>query len=121
MNKKDFERLKKYSQIHLIDNLDIFNEKKQEIAYVYLDNYISNKKEYFKKFEKKDNLFLFSWQYFRRGYLTTLADLKSYQNIDNFYKKFEKKNFLLIKFFKFLYQSEKFEIALKKNIKTLRK
>ena len=116
MNKKDFERLKKYSQIHLIDNLDFFNEKKQEIAYVYLDNYISNKKEYFKKFEKKDNLFLFSWQYFRRGYLTTLADLKSYQNIDNFYKKFEKKNFLLIKFFKFLYQSEKFEIALKKNI-----
>ena len=28
MNKKDFERLKKYSQIHLIDNLDSFNEKK---------------------------------------------------------------------------------------------
>lgn len=116
MNKKDFERLKKYSQIHLIDNLDSFDEKKQEIGYVYLDNYISNKKEYFKKFEKKNNLFLFSWQYFRRGYLTTLADLKSYQNIDDFYKRFEKKNFLLIKFFKFLYQSEKFEIALKKNI-----
>ena len=116
MNKKDFERLKKYSQIHLIDNLDSFNEKKQEIGYVYIDNYISNKKEYFKKFEKKDNLFLFSWQYFRRGYLTTLADLKAYQNIDFFYKRFKKKNFLLIKFFEFLYQSKKFEIALKKNI-----
>lgn len=116
MNKKDFERLKKYSQIHLIDNLDSFNEKKQEIGYVYLNNYISNKKEFFKEFKKKDNLFLFSWQYFRRGYLTTLADLKSYQNIDDFYKRFEKRNFLLIKFFKFLYQSEKFEIALKKNI-----
>lgn len=116
MNKKDFERLKKYSQIHLIDNLDSFNENKQEIAYVYLNNYISNKNEFFKEIKKKDNLFLFSWQYFRRGYLTTLADLKSYQNIDDFYKRFEKKNFLLIKFFKFLYQSEKFEIALKKNI-----
>ncbi len=116
MNKKDFEKLKKYSQIHLIDTLDTFNEKKQEIGYVYLDNYISNKKEFFKKFKKKDNLFLFSWQHFRRGYLTTLADLKAYQNIDDFYKRFEKKNFLLIKFFKFLYQSEKFEIALKKNI-----
>ena len=116
MNKKDFERLKKYRQIHLIDNLDSFNEKKQEIGYVYLDNYISNKKDFFKKFEKKDNLFLFSWQYFRRGYLTTLADLKAYQNIDFCYKRFKKKNFLLIKFFEFLYQSKKFEIALKKNI-----
>ncbi len=116
MNKKDFERLKKYNQIHLIDTLKSYNEKKQEIGYVYLDNYISNKKKYFRKFKKKDNLFLFSWQHFRRGYLTTLADLKAYQNIDNFYKRFKKKNFLLIKFFKFLYQSEKFEIALKKNI-----
>ena len=94
MNKKDFERLKKYSQIHLIDNLDSFNEKKQEIGYVYIDNYISNKKEYFKKFEKKDNLFLFSWQYFRRGYLTTLADLKAYQNIDFFIKDLKKKFFI---------------------------
>jgi hypothetical protein len=116
MNKKNFERLKKYSQIHLIDTLDSFNEKNQEIGYVYLNNHISNKKEYFKKFKKKDNLFLFSWQYFRRGYLTTLADLKAYQNIDFFYEKFEKKNNLLIRLFKFLYRSDKFEIALKKNI-----
>ena len=89
MNTKDFEKLKKYSQIYLIDNLDSFNEKKQEIAYVYLDNYISNKKEFFKKIKKKNNLFLFSWQFFRRGYLTTLADFKSYQKIDDFYQRFE--------------------------------
>ena len=95
MNKKDFERLKKYNQIHLIDTLKSYNEKKQEIGYVYLDNYISNKKKYFRKFKKKDNLFLFSWQHFRRGYLTTLADLKAYQNIDNFYKKFKKKKFFI--------------------------
>ena len=59
MNKKDFERLKKYSQIHLIDNLDSFNEKKQEIGYVYIDNYISNKKEYFKNLKKKIIYFYF--------------------------------------------------------------
>lgn len=116
MNNIDFKRLKKYRQIHLIDDLDSFDENNQEIGYVYLNNKISNKKKFFKKFDKRNNLFLFSWQYFRRGYLTTLADLKAFQNIDNIYEKFKKNNFFLVILFKFLYQSEKFEIALKKNI-----
>ena len=53
MNKKDFERLKKYNQIHLIDTLKSYNEKKQEIGYVYLDNYISNKKNILENLKKR--------------------------------------------------------------------
>ena len=34
MNKKDFERLKKYNQIHLIDVHKSYNEKKQNYMYI---------------------------------------------------------------------------------------
>ena len=91
MNKIDFKKLKKYRRIHLIDDLDSFDENNQETGYVYINNKISNKKKFLKNLKKKIIYFYFLGNILV-GYLTTLADLKAFQNIDNIYEKFKKNN-----------------------------
>lgn len=116
MELENFKKLNKFKKIILIDQISSIDKTNTDTAYVLLNNTVLNKNKYLGKLNTNGNIFLFSWQYFKRGYLTTLADYKSFKNIENVYKSFKKKNYRIVKFFNFLYQSKKFEIALKKNI-----
>ena len=118
MNLDNFKKLKNFQKIYLINKISKVDPLDNKNAYIIINDEILNKEVYFSKFKNKENVFLFSWQYFKRNYLTTLADYKSYKNIDGVYRKFKSKNKRLIKFFNFLYNSEHFEIALRKNIIT---
>ena len=114
MELENFKKLNKFKKIILIDQISSIDKTNTDTAYVLLNNTVLNKNKYLGKLNTNGNIFLFSWQYFKRGYLTTLADYKSFKNIENVYKSFKKKNYRIVKFFNFLYQSKKFEIALKK-------
>ncbi len=115
MKLADFKNLQKYNKAFLCDDLSFLENKNKDNAYIINIDKVANK-NLINKLKKESNIFLFSWGYFKRSYLTTLADLKAYNNLEIFYSKFKRRNNILIKIFTLIYGSKLFEIALKKKI-----
>ena len=113
MKIKDFKKISSYRKVIFFDDLSFLKNINNEDAYIININKISNH-DVIKDLKRIDNIFLFSWGYFRRSYLTTLADLKAYKNIDKFFENFKSQNKIIITLFNIIYDSNLFEIALKK-------
>ena len=113
MKIKDFKKISSYRKVIFFDDLSFLKNINNEDAYIININKISNH-DVIKDLKRIDNIFLFSWGYFRRSYSTTLADLKAYKNIDKFFENFKSQNKIIITLFNIIYDSNLFEIALKK-------
>ena len=115
MNLEDFKKINSYKKVFLYDNLSFLKKRNNEDAYVINIDKIRDQ-DSIRDLKKIDNVFLFSWGFFRRSYLTTLADLKAYKNLDKFYSTFISKNKKILALFNYIYGSRLFEIALKKKL-----
>lgn len=115
MKLADFKNLQNYNKAFLCDDLSFLKNKNKDDAYIINIDKVTDQ-NLINNLKKESNVFLFSWGYFKRSYLTTLADLKAYKNLDIFYNKFKKKNDIIIKIFTTIYGSKLFEIAIKKKI-----
>ena len=113
MNLEDFKKINSYRKAIFFDDLSFLKNINNEDAYIINIDKIPNH-DVIKDLKKIDNIFLFSWGNFRRSYLTTLADLKAYKNIDKFFENFKCHNKIIITLFNNIYDSNLFEIALKK-------
>ena len=115
MNLKDFKKINNYKKVFLFDNLSFLKNRNNEDAYVINIDKIHDQNS-IRDLKKIDNVFLFSWGFFRRSYLTTLADLKAYKNLDKVYNNFISQNKKILALFNYIYGSKLFEIALKKKL-----
>ena len=115
MNLEDFKKINSYKKVFLYDNLSFLKKRNNEDAYVINIDKIRDQ-DSIRDLKNIDNVFLFSWGFFRRSYLTTLADLKAYKNLDKFYSTFISKNKKILALFNYIYGSRLFEIALKKKL-----
>ena len=118
MKLENLKKLKEYNSIYFIDNFDEIKNFNDENCYVIFNKHNYKNEELLNKKNKKNkkNIKFFSWQYFKRDYLTTLADYKAYKNLDSYYHTYLERDKIQINFFKKLYKSNDIEIAIKKNL-----
>ena len=65
MNLDNFKKLKNFQKIYLINKISKVDPLDNKNAYIIINDEILNKEVYFSKFKNKENVFLFSWQYFK--------------------------------------------------------
>lgn len=113
MKISNLKKLKKFEKVYLVKDIKKLSKLEKNFAYIIINH--DNIKN-FDLIKNEKNIFFFSWQYFKRGYLTTLSDKLAYKNIDNEFKIFKNKNKIVINLFIKIYGSEKILIAVKKKL-----
>lgn len=118
----DLKKLSGFKEIIISDEIkDSFRSINSNIAILIINHpkYTFNKdnfsiKQMNVKNEKKNIFYLSFSEYKKNWFLQNIIRIKSFQKFEKFYVKSKFSKFLLIKFFKLIYNSDKYEFSLKK-------
>lgn len=114
LNINDLSKLNKYKKIFIVTELQNNNIKNDHNICTLILKNILNELDAKCKDEKKNIFYLSFKEYKKNWQLRSILRIKTFKKFKEFYKKSKFCKYFLIKFFKFIYKSDKYEYSLKK-------